>query len=80
MNDTVDNESPGMPEKRRATSRWRKSSFSMVGDCVELADCEGGIGVRDSKQPEAGTLLIGRAQLAGLLASIHAGDFDDFLL
>lgn len=76
MNDTVGSESSGHGSPG---PRWRKSSFSIVGECVELADCGGGIGVRDSKQRDAGTLLITRTQLAGVVASIKAGDLDSFL-
>jgi hypothetical protein len=38
-------------ERSLATSRWRKSSFSMAnGDCVEVADLSAAqVGVRDSK-------------------------------
>lgn len=61
---------------RRAS--WRKSSFSGYdGECVTVAALPGGIGVRDSKQPEAGTLVLSREQFAGWVASIRAGEFDD---
>lgn len=59
--------------------RWRKSSFSMMGDCVELADTGGGVGVRDSKHPDAATLQFSRGQLAGFVDHIKAGDLDDLL-
>ncbi|MEV4254443.1 DUF397 domain-containing protein [Spirillospora sp. NPDC049652] len=56
---------------------WRKSSYSgggsSGGDCVECADLGVSVGVRDSKGPEFGHLLVGRAELAGLVRRIKAG-------
>ncbi|RFU40289.1 DUF397 domain-containing protein [Actinomadura logoneensis] len=55
------------------TPIWRKSSYSHGvenSDCVELASLSKGIGVRDSKAPKAGHLLLARAELALLLASV----------
>ncbi|MFG2553835.1 DUF397 domain-containing protein [Streptomyces sp. NPDC048581] len=39
---------------------WRKSSYSgnTGGDCVEVADLTRHIAVRDSKNPEVGTLTL----------------------
>lgn len=38
---------------------WRKSSYSATqGECIEVADLSTGIGLRDSKQPEAGHLTV----------------------
>ncbi|GAA2630000.1 DUF397 domain-containing protein [Actinomadura fulvescens] len=47
---------------------WRKSSHSNTqgGDCVELADLGEAVGVRDSKNPDAGHLVIDRAALRAL--------------
>ncbi|MBO2445143.1 DUF397 domain-containing protein [Actinomadura nitritigenes] len=51
---------------------WRKSSYSSSqGDnCIELADLDGTIGVRDSKNPEGGHLSISRDGLRVLLAGL----------
>ncbi|MFC4913427.1 DUF397 domain-containing protein [Actinomadura gamaensis] len=53
---------------------WRKSSYSGTeqGDCVELADLVGGIGLRDSKDARAGHLSLSRAELAELLRQIDS--------
>lgn len=59
------------------TSSWRKSSYSHHEACVTVAQLPDGIGVRDSKQPDAGTLVLSRQQFAGWLAGIRAGEFDD---
>jgi hypothetical protein len=39
-------------------SRWRTSSFTGDGDCVELAWAGAEAGIRDSKAPDTGTLTI----------------------
>lgn len=49
----------------------------MLGDCVELADLGDAVGVRDSKHPDAGHLVIARHQLAELLDAVKGGEFDD---
>ncbi|MBW8485774.1 DUF397 domain-containing protein [Actinomadura parmotrematis] len=49
--------------------RWRKSSKSNTtgtGDCVELARLPLGIGVRDSKAPSAGHLVLTPTALVAL--------------
>lgn len=38
---------------------WRRSSYSGGGnDCVEIAAGAGGVALRDSKKPAAGTLWV----------------------
>lgn len=51
---------------------WRKSSRSgtQQGDCVELADFEGRVGVRDSKNPGAGHIALSVESFADLLARV----------
>ncbi|MEV5573031.1 DUF397 domain-containing protein [Spirillospora sp. NPDC052269] len=58
--------------------KWRKSSHSGgdAGQCVELADMASGVGVRDSKHPEGGFLVLARGDLAGVVALIKCGDVD----
>jgi Domain of unknown function (DUF397) len=56
---------------------WRKSSFSEGGgatDCVELADLDQLVGIRDSKSPERGHLSVSRTALSGLLHRIKNGE------
>ncbi|MFC0042072.1 DUF397 domain-containing protein [Actinomadura rayongensis] len=54
---------------------WRTSSLSRsVGNCVAVAALPGGVGVRDSKAPEQGHLLLSRRVLAGVLARMKDGD------
>jgi hypothetical protein len=57
---------------------WRKPSYSGGSentDCVELARLDGAvIGVRDSKNPEGGHLLVSPEALARLVDRIRAGE------
>jgi hypothetical protein len=56
---------------------WRKSSFSTNGDCVTVGEYGDMIAVRDSKDPEGGTLFFTRSEMAAFVAGVKAGEFDD---
>jgi hypothetical protein len=62
---------------------WRKSSFSGSGgtgggNCVEVAALpDGGIAVRNSNRPQAGTLVFTPAELDAWIKGCKAGEFDD---
>lgn len=59
-------------------STWRKSSFSASrGECVELRQLDGGIEVRDSKDPDGPVLQFTRSELAAFIDGCRAGEFDD---
>ena len=59
---------------------WRKSSYSVSSTaCVELAENAGGVLLRNSKRPEAGTLTVTRAEMAALVAGAKAGELDDLI-
>lgn len=49
--------------------RWRKSTHSGgdEGECVEIADLNDHIAIRDSKAPETGHLTLTRERFAALL-------------
>jgi hypothetical protein len=57
---------------------WRKATLSSQnGGCVEIAaNLPGVIAVRDSKRPEGGAHVIGRAAFAVFLADARAGRYD----
>lgn len=57
---------------------WRKSSYSGDGNnCVELATLlPAGVGVRDSKSPENGALLLQPSAWRALVGDVKAGRFD----
>ncbi|WP_190823242.1 DUF397 domain-containing protein [Saccharopolyspora pogona] len=62
---------------------WRKSSFSGGsngggGDCVEIAALsDGRIAVRNSKAPDAGTVLFTHSEMDAWIKGVKAGEFDD---
>ena len=62
---------------------WRKSTFSGGGtgsDCVELAEVDGEIMVRDSKDPSGTVLRFTRSEARAFIQGAKAGEFDDLLL
>jgi len=59
--------------------RWRKSSYSQQqeGLCVETAALEAGaVGIRDSKNPDAGHLTVSKAMFGALLTQVKSGSLD----
>lgn len=60
------------------TPVWRKSSRSNTQghECLEVADLGARIGIRDSKDPQAGHLSVSRAELARLVGRVLAGELD----
>ncbi|WP_344592901.1 DUF397 domain-containing protein [Actinomadura vinacea] len=59
-------------------SVWRKSSRSDVegNSCVEVARLSSSIGVRDSKAPDAGHLVLGLSEWRGLVGAVRAGSLE----
>lgn len=57
---------------------WRKARRSLNnGGCVEVAvNIPDVVAVRDSKTPEAGAHVVGRAAFAAFLADTREGRFD----
>jgi hypothetical protein len=57
---------------------WRKARRSSHnGGCVEIAvNLEGVTAVRDSKRPEGGAHVVGRAAFAVFLADVKDGRYD----
>lgn len=51
--------------------KWRKSSHSddHLGACVELAEANEGVAVRDSKDPHGPVLVVSRAALRAAIGS-----------
>jgi hypothetical protein len=67
-----------MPHDDLARAAWRKStrSASQEGACVEVADLNSAIGVRDSKDPQGPVLQLDREGFTALADRIRAGDLD----
>ncbi|NKZ02163.1 DUF397 domain-containing protein [Actinomadura latina] len=62
---------------RGAALNWRKSSASAGGsDCVEVAALGSSVLVRDSRDPSAGAIALGRAQWNALVDAARGGDLD----
>jgi hypothetical protein len=61
-----------------SNSAWRKSTYSGVqeGECVEVADLGGAVGVRDSKTPDAGYLTVSAESFAALVARVKRNEYD----
>ncbi len=57
---------------------WRKASLSAAnGGCVEIAtNLPDVVAVRDSKRPEGGAHVVGRAAFAAFLADARSGRYD----
>lgn len=59
------------------TPQWRKASASGAECCVETAAVNGGVALRDSKDPDGPTLHFTRAEMAAFLDGAKRGEFDD---
>jgi Domain of unknown function (DUF397) len=58
-------------------ARWKKSSRSSAnGQCVEMADLDGAVAVRDSKDPTGPVLIFTPAEWAAFLSGAKDGEFD----
>ncbi|GAA3007046.1 DUF397 domain-containing protein [Streptosporangium longisporum] len=58
-------------------ARWRKSSLSADGpSCVEMAFVGNDVAVRDTKNREGGTLVVGRDEWTAFVGGIKSGHFD----
>jgi Domain of unknown function (DUF397) len=57
---------------------WRKSTWSGEngGNCVEVANLDDAVAVRDSKHPDGGALVFSRAEWARFLDATRSGEFD----
>jgi hypothetical protein len=57
---------------------WQKATLSAHnGGCVQVAvNLRDGIAVRDSKRPEGGAHVVGRAAFGAFLADARRGRFD----
>ena len=59
-----------------AIAKWRKSSHSGNNGCVEVAQCDDQIAVRDSKDPSGPMLLFTPLEWRAFLAGVRDGEFD----
>ena len=64
------------PNRSRAV--WHKSSRSggNGGNCVEVANLDAAVAVRDSKAPDNGMLVFGRSEWSKFVDAAKNGEFD----
>ena len=59
--------------------QWIKSSYSAVGNCVELAALpDGSVAMRQSTDPTGPALVYTKAEIEAFLLGAAAGEFDSF--
>jgi Domain of unknown function (DUF397) len=60
-----------------ARMSWRKSSWCSTNSCVEVADLpDGGVAVRDGKQPiSAPVLVFSTQEWQAFISGVNAGEF-----
>lgn len=62
-----------MIDSRFQPASWRKSTYSGTGQaCVETAPAPGVVGVRDTKNRDAGTVTVSRPAWAAFITSVTA--------
>ena len=66
--------------KQAREPQWRTSTYTEAQDCVELASLGvASVGIRDSKNPRAGYLVVSVTELAGLFERIKSGTLGRWL-
>jgi hypothetical protein len=59
---------------------WRKATASGANGCVEVAPLpDGGVAIRDSKDPAGPVLSFTRHEWLSFLDGLHRGDFSQLL-
>jgi hypothetical protein len=57
---------------------WRKSSFSSMGNCVEVTThALTGVAVRNSRDPDGSILVFTAAEWAAFVLGVKNAEFDD---
>jgi len=56
--------------------RWRISSFSNAGNCVQARRDDATVQVRDSKDPSGAVLTFSRREWDAFLLGVRNGEFD----
>jgi hypothetical protein len=57
-------------------AEWRRSSRCSASGCLEIAEQDDRIAIRDSIAPEE-TVLVSRADFRTFIEGVKSGDFDD---
>ncbi|HEY7271245.1 MAG TPA: DUF397 domain-containing protein [Actinoplanes sp.] len=71
----------GMPADQLQGVIWQKSRRSGPnGNCVECAALpDGGVAVRNSRDPHGSALIYTRAEIEAFILGVRDGDFDNLL-
>ena len=71
----------GMPAEQLQAVIWQKSGRSGPnGNCVECAALpDGGVAVRNSRDPQGPALIYTRAEIEAFVLGVRDGDFDNLL-
>jgi hypothetical protein len=62
---------------RQSCAAWRKPSFCQSGECVEVAELNGMIVIRDSKDLRGRMLHYTMEEWQAFIRGIKAGEYDD---
>jgi hypothetical protein len=68
-----------LTDKERDSISWRKASACHQGSCIEVAQINGSIAIRESKDPDGLILLYSPEEWRTFLSGAKAGEFDDFV-
>ena len=63
--------------RRDEGSAWRRASFCASGECVEVAQRDGMIIVRNSSEPRGEELRYTSEEWRSFILGVKAGEFDD---
>ncbi|WP_305786632.1 DUF397 domain-containing protein [Symbioplanes lichenis] len=66
-----------MVEKNSSESKWRTAKACAAQNCVQVAFIDGGIALRDSKNPDGGILRYSLREWRDFVAGVREGEFDD---
>lgn len=67
-------------DERPALPAFRTASFCAAGECVEIAQQDDRIILRDSTQPHGSLLRYGFGEWRNFVSGIKTGKFDDLSL
>ena len=70
----IENRRADMPDLVDAV--WRKSTYSTVNGCVEIAFLDGLVAVRDSKDRQGQTLMFTPVEWRAFIDGVHDGEFN----
>ncbi len=60
----------------RSHAEWRKSTYSNLSGCVEVAVVNGQVAIRDSKAQNGPMLTFAAVEWQAFLSGVRAGQFD----